>query len=85
MTQEVKLTLLDDLPAHCSVHICNGTYQCKLFDNKLLHEYAHDDGDDLVKMKEIFTKEQAQNEADGGTVLSLTALYVFHDHSHIIF
>jgi hypothetical protein len=81
----VKLTLLDDLPARRSVHICNGAYQCELFDDKLLHEYTRDDGDDLAKMKEIFAKEQARNEADGGTVLSLTASYVFHDHSHIIF
>jgi hypothetical protein len=77
--QEVKLTLLNDLPACRSVHICNGAYQCKLFDGGLLHDYVRDDGDDLAKMKEIFAKEQARNEADGGTVLLLTVSYVFHD------
>jgi hypothetical protein len=47
-----------------------------MFDDKLLEGYECEDPHDMTKMKEIFQAEQAQNEADGETGLSMTDVYV---------
>ena len=46
-----------------------------MFYNKLLDGYEHIEGNDLEKTREIFEAEQAQNKADGETVLAVTDVY----------
>lgn len=74
-SHDIKLTLLDDLPARCSVHECNGARQCEMFDNRFLDGYERIDGYDSNKMVEIFEAGQTQNRADGETVLGITDVY----------
>lgn len=71
-TQDTKVKVLGDLPTRCSSHQCNGALQCERFDVEVLDGYERNDGDDLAKMREIFECEQAQNQADGDTVLAMT-------------
>ena len=75
-SQDIKLTLLDDLPARRSVHLCNGGLKCELFNTKLLEGYERKDAEDMSKTREIFQAEQCRNEADGSTVLSGTETFV---------
>ncbi|KAF8229929.1 hypothetical protein L208DRAFT_1401360 [Tricholoma matsutake] len=74
-SHDIKLTLLDDLPAHRSVHECNGAHQCEMFDNRFLDGYKWIDSYDSNKMEEIFEAGQTQNRADGETVLGITDEY----------
>ena len=46
-----------------------------MFDSKLLDSYERNEGNDLEKMREIFEAEQAQNKADGETMLAVTDAY----------
>ena len=46
-----------------------------MFDEKLLDGYEHEDPHNMSKMREMFGAEQARNEADSGTVLSMTEMY----------
>jgi hypothetical protein len=78
-SQEVKLTLLDDLPARRSVHFCNGALCCEMFDENMLNGYERKDHDNMTKTKEIFQAEQARNEADSETVLSATETYDYFE------
>jgi hypothetical protein len=71
----VKLKLLDGLLMCCSSQQCNGALQCEMFNNKLLDGYEHHEGEDLEKTREIFKAKQAQNKADGETVLAVTNAY----------
>ncbi|KAF8224770.1 hypothetical protein L208DRAFT_1409534 [Tricholoma matsutake] len=74
-SHDIKLTLLDDLPAHCSVHEYNGAHQCEMFDNRFLDGYEQIDSYDLNKMDEILKARQTQNRADGETMLGITDVY----------
>jgi len=74
-SHDVKLTLLDDLPARRSIHECNGALQCEMFSTRFLDGYERIDSGDLSKMADIFEAEQAQNQADGDTVLGITDAY----------
>ncbi|KAF8230499.1 hypothetical protein L208DRAFT_1400467 [Tricholoma matsutake] len=74
-SHDVKLTLLDDLPARHSVHECNGARQCEMFDNRFLDGYEGIDGYDSNKMVEIFEAGQTRNRADGETVFGITDAY----------
>ena len=71
----MKVAFLDNLPARRSVHHCNGGLRCEMFDEKLLDGYEREDPHDMSKTREIFGAEQARNEADSGTVLSMTETY----------
>ncbi|KAF8224795.1 hypothetical protein L208DRAFT_1409576 [Tricholoma matsutake] len=74
-SHDIKLTLLDDLPARCSVHECDGARQCEMFDNRFLDGYEQIDSYDSNKMEEILKAGQTQNRADGETVLGITDVY----------
>jgi hypothetical protein len=45
-----------------------------MFDEKLLDGYVCEDPHDMTKTREIFGAEQARNEANSGTVLSMTEI-----------
>jgi hypothetical protein len=71
-SQEVSLMLLDGIPAHRSIHQCNGG----MFDEKFLDGYVREDPTDMTtKTKVIFQAEQARNEADGVTLVAATETY----------
>jgi hypothetical protein len=77
-SHDIKLTLLNQLPTRRSMHECNGALQCEMFDERFLDGYEWTDGGDSSKVVEIFEAEQAQNKADGETMLGVTDAYGPH-------
>ena len=73
-SQPVKIGFLDNLPAHHSVHKCNGGKCCELFNKEILTScnYVREEPYDLSVMQEIFAGEQKQNPLDGATVIAMT-------------
>lgn len=56
-----------------------------MFDEKLLEGYRCEDPTDMTKTKEIFQVDQAQNEADGATLVAATETYDLSDvHCYLL-